>query len=123
MNKNIDRIRDKTPKRRKMHKNIDELRNKEEYRKLQLHKYEHTETRRHYEEVRNKSRYLKKLYSTLTTDTGKDFCRQVTREIKQKYSKFIVKSSSLLRNRTDGQFLCHVCFKDMKKTKFRKEVM
>ena len=119
-----------------MHKNIDKLRGKEEYRKLQLHKYEHTETRRHYEEVRNKSRYLKKLYSTLTTDTGfdvicasclqykgKDFCRQVTREIKQKYSKFIVKSSSLLRNRTDGQFLCHVCFKDIKKNKAPKFLM
>ena len=34
---------------------------------------------------------------------------------KQKFSRFIIKYCDLLRNRSDGQFLCNLCLKQIKK--------
>ena len=113
-----------------MHKVIDRIRNKKEYRISQLSDYEKTETRRYYRNVRDQKSYQKKLFKTLATDTGfdvicssclhyknKSYCKQVKSLKKKTTKKFIVKMCSLLKNRTDGQFVCNLCLKDIKKNK------
>ena len=127
MHKNVDKNRDKTPKRKLIHKKVDKKRNRRPDRKTFLQKYEQTETRRHYTSLKNKGKYQKQLELTLLTDTGfdvicasclqyksKSFCKLVTDDIKRKYKNFIVKSSSFLKNRNNGKFLCNICFRDIK---------
>ena len=130
MHQNIDKVRDKNPKRRAMHRRIDKIRNQREDRKLELKQYEHTKTRRHYINVWNQSRYQRLLSSTLATDTGFDmicsscmqykskrYCRPIEKLDKRKHAQFIVKFCSLLKNRHEGQFICNLCFNDIKKQK------
>ena len=70
---------------------------------------------------------------TLATDTGfdvicssclqyksKTYCKQIKFLKKQKIKKFIVEFCSLLKNRTDGQFVCNLCLKDIRKNKIPK---
>ena len=64
----IDKVRDKTPKRLKMHQNI----NKRPQRKLQLSNYEQTEKRIHYRKIRDAQRYQASLLTSLKTETGFD---------------------------------------------------
>ena len=45
------------------------------------------------------------------------YCKPVSTLSKEKIKKFIVKKCSLLKNRTDGQFVCNLCLKDIKKNK------
>ena len=131
--KAMERLRDKTEERKKMHHNIDQKRNKNPKRKSQLSEYEKTETRRFYVNTRNRLRYRKKLYDTFTTDTGFDvicssclqykslqYCKLVSTLSKDKIKKFIVQKNNLLKNRSDNQHVCNLCFEDIKQNKVPK---
>ena len=137
MHQNIDKVRDKTPKRQNMHKRIDRIRDQQEDRQLKRKQYEHTKTRRRYMNVWNKSKYQtkyqKKLSMTLALDTGfnvicsscleykpKEYCKSINKLEKENYEKFIVRFCSLLKNRTDGHFICNLCFHDIKNKKIPK---
>ena len=116
-----------------MHKKIDKVRNQREDRKLKLKDYEQTDTRRHYINIRDKSRYQKQQLASLATDTGfdvicssclqfktKSYCRLVTATMKDKYKRFIIKYCALLKNRTEGQFLCNLCLNQIRQDKVPK---
>ena len=130
MHKETDQIRDATPKRKEMHKQFDKIRNKRPARKSQLSDYELTATRRHYRKKRDNLRYQNKLLSTLATDTGfdvicssclqyksKQYCKLISFLDQKKRKKFIFKYCSGLQNRYNGQFVCNLCLKDIKKNK------
>ena len=101
--------------------------------KLKLCTFDETETQRYYRNVQNKKRYQRVLSSTLTKDTGFDvvccsclqyknkaYCKELIGELIEKTNKFVIKMCSLLKNRTDGRFVCNVCLNDIKKNKVPK---
>ena len=125
-----DKIRDQNPDRKKMHQKI----NKREYRKVQLSNYEQTEARRIYNNIRNKKKYQELLSLSLLNDTGfdvvcssclqyksKDFCKPISRLSREKITKYIIRFCFILKNRTEGQFICNACFNDIKKNKTPKK--
>ena len=122
-----DQVRDKTKKRKDMHKKIYKRINKDPKRKSQLSDYEQTETRRRYVNIRNRSRYQRKLLETIATDTGFDiicssclqyksfqYCKPVSNLSKENIKKFIVKKCTILKNRSTGQHVCNLCLDDIK---------
>ena len=117
MHKELDKVRDKTPKRKKMHQRIDQVRDQ-------------TEARIFRKKTKDSVKYQNKLYATYSTDTGFDvfcscclqyksleYCKLVNVLSEEKKSKFIVKYSALLKNRSDDQHVCNVCLKDILKDK------
>ena len=116
-----------------MHQEIDRKRNKKEYRKLQLTEYEKTEKRQHYIKNKRKSKLENELRQNLVTDTGFDLicaccfqykvqsvCKKVSSDVKDKYGKFIAEECLLLKNRTEGLYICNLCFSEMKQNKVPK---
>ena len=129
MHDQIDKDRDQTSKRKNMHKKIDQGENK----KLKLQKFEQTDTRRKYMNTYNKSRIQRQLCSRLATDTGfdiicssclqyksKHLCKSIESLEEEKSKKFVIKFCSLLKNRSEGQFICFLCLKDINRDKIPK---
>ena len=95
--------------------------------------YEKTDTRKYYVRRRDYTKYQKTLISSLKTHTGfdvicrsclqyksKHYCKLVCKLDEEKVTKFIVKQCALLKNRSDDQFVCNLCLKDIKKDKLPK---
>ena len=68
-----------------------------------------------------------KLISTLDSDTGfdlicssclqykqREYCQNIDTLSKELITKYIVNYSYLVKNRTEGQFVCNLCLKDIK---------
>ena len=119
-------IHDKTSKRKEMNREI----KKKNYRRDQLNQYEASETKRIQRNIKNKQKYQKLLRSSLATDTGfdllcscclqyksKDFCKPVKCLNEEQISKFIIDFCYILKSRTEGQFVCYPCLKDIKRDK------
>ena len=123
MHKNIDQERDQTEERKKMHRNIDKARDKTEKRKQIHHEYDHTATRRFYLAKKYQEKKQSSLLKTLTTDTGFDvICSSCLQYKNLEYCKSINvlnkdKKKRFLKNRSEGQFVCNLCFKDIKQDK------
>ena len=103
-----------------MHKKIDNIR----YQK---------EERKYYINVRNNLKYQKKLFESFDTDTGFDricssclqyksmqYCKSISILNDQEKKKYIVNNCALLKNKTDDQFVCNLCLKDIKKDRVPK---
>ena len=133
MHKAIDKTRDETSSRKAMHKAIDSRRNKQESRKLSLRSYERTDKRLHYKKKINNTKYQKQLLKSLPTETGfdviciscmqyksKSLCRIVQDKMKSNYKTVFVKDCYLLKNRTKNQFVCNMCFNQIKQGKVPK---
>ena len=116
-----------------MNNKIDKVRNRRPDRKLQLSDYEEKEKRIYYRQIRDRRKYQNQLLKSLATDTGfdvicssclqyksKSYCKPIRCLSKSKIKKFIVKSCCLLKNRAYGQFVCHLCLKDIKMSKVPK---
>ena len=114
----IDKRRDQTPKRRKMHKDIDKIRDQ-------------NPERIYYKKAKKIPRHQQILIDKLQTDTGFDiicssclqyksseYCKPISILNQQDKNKYIVKYCGLLRNRTEGQFVCNICLKDINRNKF-----
>ena len=127
MHQAIDAKRDQTPKRKKMHSDIDKARNKTMKRKRMFSDYEQTEIRQLYKKRKYDEKIESKVLSTLDTDTGfdlicssclqykqREYCQNITTLSKEIVSKFIVNDSYLVKNRTEGQFVCNLCLIDIK---------
>ena len=132
-NAEIDKHRDATKERKKMHNIIDRKRNQMPHRKAWLAAYEKTETRKFYVKTRDYTNYQKKIMTTLKTDTGfdvicssclqyksKNYCKSVHTLGAEKISKFIVNKCALLKTRSEDQFVCNLCLKEIKMDKFPK---
>ena len=126
-NQAIDEKRDKTPKRKKMHQAIDKLRYQTMKRKQMFNDYEQTETQRLYKKRKYDENAQNKLISTLDFDTGfdlicssclqykhREYCQNIDTLSKELVTKYIVIYSYLVKNRTEGQFVCNLCLKDIK---------
>ena len=124
----VDKKRDQNDERKKMHNRVDKKRDKTPKRKMMHHAYDKTEEGKFYIKRRNYSNYQKTLMSRLKTDTGfdvicssclqyrsKNYCKPVSTLGKEKIRKFIINKCALLKNRTDGQFVCNLCLRDIKK--------
>ena len=124
------KAREQTPKRKKMHNIIDRKRNQMPHRKAWLAAYEKTETRKFYVKTRDYTNYQKKIMTTLKTDTGfdvicssclqyksKNYCKSVHTLGAEKISKFIVNKCALLKTRSEDQFVCNLCLKEIKMDK------
>ena len=133
MHARVDKKRDGTDERKKMHARVNKKREQTAKRKKIHAAYEQTETRLHYVRNRDSLKYQRTLISSLTTDTGMDvicssclqykskqYCKLVCTLDKEKIKKFIIKKCSLLKNRSNDQFVCNLCFKDIAKDKLPK---
>ena len=127
MHQEIDRIRDQLPERIAKRKAMEKIRTKRDDRKLKSQAYEATDTRRKYMNTYNKNR---KNNSLLTTDTGFDvicfsclqyksryLCKSSQSLSEEKRNKFLIKCCSILKNREEEQFVCHLCLKDINRNK------
>ena len=116
-----------------MHRKLDKKRNQNEKRKSQLSDFEKTKTRRRYIKIRNSRAYTRKLLQTFATDTGFEviccsclqykslqYCKLASKLSKERIQKFLIKKSNLLKNKTDGKYVCNLCFEDIQKDKFPK---
>ena len=123
----IDRARDQTEERKRMHKAVDKLRNQTVKRKRMFSDYEQTETQRLYKKRKYNEYTQNKLISTLDSDTGfdlicssclqykqREYCQNIDTLSKELITKYIVNYSYLVKNRTEGQFVCNLCLKDIK---------
>ena len=128
MQSEIDRARDQTEERKRMHKAVDKLRNQTMKRKRMFSDYEQTETQRLYKKRKYNEYTQNKLISTLDSDTGfdlicssclqykqREYCQNINTLSKDLITKYIVDYSYLVKNRTEGQFVCNLCLKDIKK--------
>ena len=120
MHQKVDKARDQTPKRKVMHKKIDRIRDQ-------------SETRIFYKNAKDNLRYQRKLYETFGTDTGFDvvcssclqykseqYCKAITRLSEDRQKKFIIKYCAILKYRSNDQYVCNLCLKDIKKDKMPK---
>ena len=127
MQSEIDRARDQTEERKRMHKAVDKLRNQTMKRKRMFSDYEQTETQRLYKKRKYNEYTQNKLISTLDSDTGfdlicssclqykqREYCQNINTLSKDLITKYIVDYSYLVKNRTEGQFVCNLCMKDIK---------
>ena len=125
-----DKKRQQTSKRKEMDRN----KKKRDYRRDQLNNFEASETKRIQRNIKNKQKYLKLLRLSLPTDTGFDlvcscclqykssgFCKPIKCLSKEKIRKFIIDFCPLLKNRTEGQFVCHPCLNDIKRNTIPKK--
>lgn len=128
-----DVTQNKDEKRRLQQNELDRKRNKTETsaaKKLHLSKYEETDVRILYRNFRENKKNHDRLVSSLKTETGfdvicscclkyklKSYCKPVKILSKAKVKKFILNICSLLKNRTDGQFVCNLCLRDINKNK------
>ena len=133
MHKAIDKIRDQKSSRKAMHKAIDKLRNQKESRKLNLRNHDKKESRMYYIKKRNDLRYQKQLLNLLLTDTGfdaicicclqyknKNLCKLVQDQMKLNYGTFFVKQCYLLKKKNENQYICNMCFGQIKQGKVPK---
>ena len=146
MHKCLDEERDKTPKRRRMHANIDAVRDKLPKRK-EMHrqinkKNDAKESRKlYYKQQKDNPKYNEKLIKSFYSDTGfdlicsscleykkREYCKSINTLSSESKGKYIVKYCSILKNRSEGQYVCNLCLKDIrngkvpkrnKKSKFR----
>ena len=115
MHRAIDEVRDKTPARIEMHKKINRKRDQTEERIL------------YYKRKRDTPYYHKKILKSFHCDTGfdvicssclqyknRDYCESIDKLSEARKKRFIVKYSSLLKNRSDGQYVCNLCLKGIK---------
>ena len=133
MNQAIDAKRNQTPKRKKMNQAIDKLRNQTVKRKRMFSDYEQSETQRLYKKRKYNECTRNKLISTLDSDTGfdlicsscleykqREYCQNIDTLSKDLITKYIVNYSYLVKNRTEGQFVCNLCLKDIRNDKLPK---
>ena len=89
--------------------------------------YEQSETQRLYKKRKYNECTQNKLISTLDSDTGfdlicssclqykqREYCQNIDTLSKDLITKYIVNYSYLVKNRTEGQFVCNLCLKDIK---------
>ena len=137
MHNKLDKIRDKEPERKEMHKKHDKIRDKTPKRKKMHSRIDHRryqkEERRYYINMRNNLKYQKKLFDTFDTDTGFDlicssclqykcmeYCKSISVLSIEAQKKFIISNCALLKNREEGQYVCNLCLKDIKKGRLPK---
>ena len=111
-----------------MHQAIDKARNQSKKRKRFFSDYEQTEARRLYKKRRYDENSQSNITAKLDSDTGfdlicscclqykqKEYCQDIVTLSKEIVKKFIVQDCYLIKNRTEGQFICNLCLKDVKK--------
>ena len=125
----IDKVRDKTKKRKEFHAALDRIRYRTPARRTRMKLIDQnrnkTEARKFYRKSSNKLRNQRKILESLSTDTGFDvickvYCKSINLLSKEKKHKFVVKYCHLLRNRSNEQYICNLCFKDIQKDKYPK---
>ena len=110
-----------------MHQAIDKARNESKKRKRFFSDYEQTEARRLYKKRRYDESSQSNIIAKLDSDTGfdlicscclqykqKEYCQNIVTLSNEMVKKFIVQDCYLIKNRTEGQFICNLCLKDIK---------
>ena len=91
------------------------------------------EERRYKINLRNKLKYQKKLFENFDKDTGFDlicssclqyksmeYCKSIEILSIEDQKKYIIQNCALLKNREEGQYVCNLCLKDIKKSRWPK---
>ena len=140
-----DQVRDKEEKRleeKRKHDQVrDKVRDKEEPRLTEKRKHDQVrdkvrnkeDKRKAYRQSQSKLQYQKKLRSTYRTDTGFDVicscclqyknataCQTINVLSANQQKKFTIRSCNLLKNRSEGFFICASCKTDIDKDKIPK---